>query len=360
MSRLEPLEVIQISPEIASLPKADLHLHQEVFPRLERILARQQGRQPYVWRAWAREVIETVPAGPRRLDAIYENDGALGVDRSMDNNSELFIARVADILEEEAVDGAIYVEVRFGADRLLAIPNFMDLFRQAEKRVQSRHPALRAEAIGYVEVWGNGPRDVEGNKLNACVRAAPDGLGGIDLLVRPYDATDDPEVWRTAYQWADRAASAGLGITMHVGEFGTRSIGPALRTPGLRRIGHATHAVDDPKLLQDLARSGATVECALTCNVVLGSAPSYDEHPLRRFVEHRIPVTLATDLPVHASTTIGREYAIASMIGFSATDLLAFARNAAAASFTTPMRRAELLRELEIIQTTPRGDTMTR
>ncbi len=111
---------------------------------------------------------------PRRLDAIYENDGA------------------------------IYVEVRFGADRLLAIPNFMDLFRQAEKRVQSRHPALRAEAIGYVEVWGDSPRrDVEGNKLNARVRAAPDGLAG------PYDATDDQEVWRTAYEWADRAASAG-------------------------------------------------------------------------------------------------------------------------------------------------------
>jgi hypothetical protein len=47
VSKLEPLEVIQITPEIASLPKADLHLHQEVFPRLERILARQQGRQPY-------------------------------------------------------------------------------------------------------------------------------------------------------------------------------------------------------------------------------------------------------------------------------------------------------------------------
>jgi Adenosine deaminase len=327
-----------------------LHLHQEVFPRLERILARQQGRQPYSWRAWAREVIETVPAGPRRLDAIYQNDGALGVDRSMDNNSELFIARVADILEEEAVDGAIYVEVRFGADRLLAIPNFMDLFRQAEKRVQSRHPALRAEAIGYVEVWGDDPRrDVEGNKLNACVRAAPDGLGGVDLLVRPYDATDDPEVWRTAYQWADRAASAGLGITMHAGEFGTRSIGPALRTPGLRRIGHGTHAADDPKLLQDLARSGATVECALTCNVVLGSARSYREHPLRRFVEHGIPVTLATDLPLHACTTIGREYTIASMLGFSAADLVAFTRTAVSASFTIAKRRSELLRELDIV-----------
>src|SRR5437868_479258 len=119
MSRLEPLEDIPLSPELAALAKADLHLHQEVFPRLERIDARRHGRQPYAWHAWAREVMNTVPAGPGRLDAIYQHDQTLGVDRSLDNDSELFITRVADILDEGAADGAIYVEVRFGADRLV-------------------------------------------------------------------------------------------------------------------------------------------------------------------------------------------------------------------------------------------------
>ncbi len=182
--------------------------------------------------------------------------------------------------------------------------------------------------------------------LNACLGAARDGLGGIDLLVRPYDATDDPELWATAYRWAERAASAGLGLTVHVGEFATTSIAAALRVPGLRRIGHGTHVADDPQLLDDLARSGVTVECSLTCNVVLGSATGYQDHPIRRFVQRGIPVTLATDLPMHVCTTIGQEYAIASTLSFSPDDLLTFTRNAVAAAFTTSTRRAALLREL--------------
>jgi adenosine deaminase len=54
---------------------------------------------------------------------------------------------------------------------------------------------------------------------------------------------------------------------------------------------------------------------------VLGSASSFEDHPIRRFVQHRIPVTLATDLPMHVCTAIGREEAIASMLGFSTADL---------------------------------------
>jgi adenosine deaminase len=344
----EPLVDVSATPEVAALPKADFHLHQEVFPRLERIVAHQEGREPYAWQAWARHVMNTVLADPGRLQAIYRPDHTLGVDRSLDNNPELFITRVADILTEEAADGAIYVEVRFGADRLTAMPDFMGLFREAEERVRARHPRLYAEAIGYVEVWADAERlHAEAEKLDACVRAAHDGLGGVDLLVRPYDATDDPELWRTAYRWAERAASVGLGVTVHVGEFATTSVAAALRTPGLRRIGHGTHVADDPHLLDDLARSGVTLECPLTCNVVLGSARAYEDHPIRQFAQHGIPVTLATDLPMHVCTTIGREYAIASRLGFSPDDLRLFTRNAVAASFTTSARQAALFRELE-------------
>src|SRR5712692_7371669 len=162
----EPLVDVSATPEVAALAKADLHLHQEVFPRLERIVAHRQGREPYAWQAWARHVMTTVPAGPGRLQAIYRPDQTLGVDRSLDTDPELFITRVADILAEAAADGAIYVEVRFGADRLTVLPDFMGLFRAAEERVQVRHPRLQAEAIGYVEVWADAERlQVEEEKL---------------------------------------------------------------------------------------------------------------------------------------------------------------------------------------------------
>jgi adenosine deaminase len=138
-----------------------------------------------------------------------------------------------------------------------------------------------------------------------------------------------------------------LGIAAHAGEFSTANLAAALRVPGLTRIGHATYAAHDAGLLEQLARSGITVECILSCNVVLGAVRSYEEHPLRQFVAHNIPVTLNTDDPMRVWTTVGREYALAAALGFAPAELLSFTRNAVSAAFVSPERRAALLGELD-------------
>ena len=102
----------------------------------------------------------------------------------------------------------------------------------------------------------------------------------------------------------------------------------------------------DPSLLELLAERRVTVECCPSCNVVLGAVPSYEEHPIRTLVSHGIPVTLGTDDPVQIGTTIGREYAIVSALGFSPQELLESTANGIQAAFTSPERREELLAEL--------------
>ena len=56
---------------IASLPKADLHVHQEEVARLERIVAQQQGRPAHDWRAKARRLLAKTPPGGNRIRDIY-------------------------------------------------------------------------------------------------------------------------------------------------------------------------------------------------------------------------------------------------------------------------------------------------
>jgi adenosine deaminase len=282
-----------------------------------------------------------------RLAGIYAPDVTLDLDGVSEADPDDFVARVADTLAEGAAAGAVLVEVRFGHTATPSPSDLMPLFREAERWVRERYPRLRAEAIGYLGLVGDRERlRAAERQLEACLRAAPAGLAGVDFRVDPYDTEADPALWATAYRWAERAADAGLGITVHAGEFSTANLSAALRVPGLRRLGHAVYAASDPRLLEQLAGSGATVECSLSCNVVLGAVPSYEAHPIRRFVEHGIPVTLNTDLPVHAATTIGREYAIVAALGFSPAELLGFTRNAICASFTTAERRAALLDEL--------------
>jgi adenosine deaminase len=329
---------LEIDPWLATLPKADLHVHQEQSPRIDRVLARVQGRPTYDWRGWAERLMAENAPGAARLQYIGV---VLPNTLDADAADAIFVARVADLLEEAAADGAVLVEARFGNATILR-PNFMELFCEAEHQVQQRYPQLRAEAIATLLLWLD-PEQIE-RIVAGCIHAANEGLRGIDLLYQPYDTEAD---WTAAYRIAERAAAAGLGVTAHAGEISTANIAAALRTPGLTRIGHATHAAADPGLLELLAQSGATVECSLTCNVLLGAAASYDEHPIRRFVEYGIPVALCTDNPVQVSTTIGREYAIAHTLGFTLAELLGMTRNAVQAAFTTSTRRQVLLQELD-------------
>ena len=346
LSLIEPLSEIPTAPKVAQLPKADLHVHQEWFARLDRVLARREGRAPYDWRGWAQRLMDEVPPGMPRLRRLGT---VRPVAKEQDAEPENFVARVEDLLDEAATDGAVLVEVRFGSETVLR-PGFMELFREAERRVRERHPSLRAEAVVSLLLW-YAPERVE-RLLRACLRAADEGLAGIDLLYEPYDTEAE---WETAYRVAQRAAEEGLGVSAHAGEVSTANIAAVLQVPGLTRIGHGVCAASDHRLLELVAESGVTVECCPSSNVVLGAVSSYEEHPLRRFVEVGIPVALGSDDPVQVCTTIGREYALSAALGFSAEDLLGFTRNAIRASFIPPERRERLLTELD-----DRRDTQRR
>jgi adenosine deaminase len=252
------------------------------------------------------------------------------------------VARVVHMLEEAATDGAVLVETRLGRD-MADRPDCLALFRAAERQVQAQYPRLRAAATPFVHLeW-------EAAKVERMVHTCLEWAGqkliyGVDIFNQPYETEAD---WSVAYRIAERLAGAGLGITVHVAEVAPVNVAAVLRMPGITRLGHATHAGYHPHLLDMVARSGVTVECALTCNVVLGAARSYEDHPIRRFVAAGIPVALCTDDPVQICTTIGREYAIAHALGFSTDDLLGFTRTAMRAAFIAPPQRTALLAEVD-------------
>lgn len=334
---------VPLSPPVAALPKADLHIHAETDARLDRVLAAREGRAPFDWPAWAARLIAETPAGMPRLMRLGADGGRVlprETVEALDAAPELFVARVADLLAEGASNGAVLVEVIFGAETIM-LPDFMTLFREAERQVRERFPHLRAEALIAATKPGE-ERWIE-QLLPACIAAARDGLAGLHIIPHPYDAEAD---WTPIYRWVERAADAGLGLAAHAGEFSAANIAAALDVPGLTRIGHAVHAARDPWLLEKLARSGATVECSLSCNVVLGAVETYEDYPIREMMAAGIPVTLSSDDPVRVATTIGREYAVAAALGFTPEELLAFTENGVRASFAAPGRKAEIMQAM--------------
>lgn len=333
---IDPLADIPIPAHIAEIPKADIHIHAEWSPRLDRVLARRDNRQPYDWRAWAKHLMDTEAPGSDRLRHISKPFPEL---EAADTDPQNFIARVVDILEEAANDGAILVEIRFGKD-LADRENSLSLIREAEKQVQKTHPDFRLGVIPFIYLsWNEAKLE---RIIQRYVEWAEAGLiFGADVFNQPYDVEAD---WTYAYHVAERLANAGLGITVHVAETAPVNIQSVLKTPGLTRLGHATHIGYHPHLLEQVVDSGVTIECSLSCNVILGAAPSYEEHPIRTFVDAGIPVALCSDDPVQMSTTIGREYAIAHQLGFSVDELRQFTRNSIEVAYIPTYDRDKLLK----------------
>jgi adenosine deaminase len=106
------------------------------------------------------------------------------------------------------------------------------------------------------------------------------------------------------------AAAAGLGCTVHAGEWaGPDSVRGGLGLP-VSRIGHGVRSIEDPALVEELAERGTVLEVCPTSNVVLGIYPTYEEHPLPRLRDAGVQVTLGSDDPPYFGATIGGEYAL--------------------------------------------------
>ncbi|MBI2605322.1 MAG: adenosine deaminase [Deltaproteobacteria bacterium] len=119
-----------------------------------------------------------------------------------------------------------------------------------------------------------------------------------------------------------RARDAGLHVTIHAGEAcGPESVWDALDLLGAQRIGHGISSVKDAELMKRLARDGVLLEICPTSNFVTRSIPSWDAHPLKRFLDAGIPVSLSTDDPGIFGVTLEEEYQRARrLLGLSDAD----------------------------------------
>jgi len=150
------------------------------------------------------------------------------------------------------------------------------------------------------------------------------GLGGDERVA-------GSEPFRKLYA---RAQRSGLRLTNHAGETtGPEAIWEALSI-GSERIGHALSAIQDPALLQELKARRAPLELNPTSNVRTGVCPSFADHPLRRYFDAGLLVTVNSDDPAFFGSDVANEYLLAhTEQGFSRNELRQLAANSISASF---------------------------
>ena len=149
----------------------------------------------------------------------------------------------------------------------------------------------------------------------------------------------------------DKAHNSGLRLTNHAGETtGPEAIHEALAV-GSERIGHALSAIHDPVLVAELKVRGTALELNPTSNVRTGVCASFADHPLRRYFDAGLLVTLNSDDPAFFGSDVANEYLLAhTEQAFTREELRQLAANSIRASFLPEAEKATLMAQIESLE----------
>ncbi|WP_257574135.1 adenosine deaminase [Streptomyces sp. JJ66] len=280
---------------LASLPKADLHLHLEGAMRPGTVAD-----------------LASTYAEPPPQAGCYDSFDEFqhcyrAVVKLIRTRSDLR-RLVREVVEDAAASGAVWIEPHFNprtyAPALGSAQDVLDLVLDTG-----------TSAGGHVGVgFGltlSASRNRDPRDATVLARLAADyadhgvaafGLTGDEAAIRP-------EAFSEAFAIA---RGAGLISAPHTGELaGGLSIRSTLDALSPDRIAHGVRAVEHPALVERLADERITLDVCLTSNRVLGVIKHTEEHPLRHLLDSGVPCSLGSDDPLLLKTSLLAEYQIA-------------------------------------------------
>jgi len=318
------------------LPKAELHLHLEgtVTPETLVELRQRHGKAPTLAEA----------------QALYQYDDFLGFltafkivteDLQSSDDYELITYRLMEQLKAENVLHAeVYVSVGVC---LWRNQDFNAIFEGLERGRQRGEQDFGVSLLWIFDAVRQFGADAAQSVFSLAAKYRDRNVIGIGIGGDENKAP--PELFREQYAFA---AEHGLRLTAHAGESaGPESIWGALNL-GAERIGHGLAADQDEELMEELATRQIPIEICMTSNVRTGCCTKLHDHPVRRYFDQGLMITLNSDDPAMFGSTLNQEYELARR-EFSFTDdhLRELARNSFEASFLPADKKVAFLDMLD-------------
>jgi adenosine deaminase len=182
-----------------------------------------------------------------------------------------------------------------------------------------------------------------GARMLSCINEVKQmGVIGVGIGGREYQSP--PEIFREVYE---QARKLGFKTSAHAGEAaGPASIWGAIEVLGVDRIGHATRAIEDARLVDYLAQHKLPLELCVLSNVRTAVVTGVDRHPARIYFERGIPLSINSDDPTLFGNTLVDEYlALHEQLGFSKSDILRLIEQGIETSWLAADRKKRLLGE---------------
>lgn len=317
------------------VPKVELHVHLEGAIPHEALLAliQKYGGDP---------TVPDVPALAKRFE--YKSFSQFIEAWSWKNQFlreyEDFTL-VAELTARDMAQQAIrYAEVFFSPSlfvrRGLAVQQVAQAVRAGLARVSEIEIALVADLVRDY-----GP---ESELLTLTQLKETTELGVIGIGIGGSEHDCPPAPFKRLYE---EARSAGFHTTAHAGEAaGAQSIWDAVLELRAERIGHGTRAWEDPELVQYLVDRRIPLEMCPISNVRTNVVGSLREHPIRRYFDAGIVVTVNSDDPKMFQTSLADEYRLLEQeCGWTRLEICRVILNAIESSWLSSERKASLTAE---------------
>jgi aminodeoxyfutalosine deaminase len=308
---------------IASLPKAELHLHLEgsIRPAVASALAARHGMklaEEEVGRRYAYTNFAGFLDAFKWVTSFIREPGDFAL-IAADLAEQLLKQKVA-YAEVTLSVGIMFLRQQQPEANFAAIVRATEPFEKRGLRLNWIFDAVRqfgAEAAMRV---------VQSARRCASRRIVAFGIGGDELSL----ATKE---FRGVYE---RAEEYGFHRLIHAGEIGgPEKIREAIEILGVERIGHGIAAIHDVGLMETLAERNIPLEICPTSNLRTGaldvqlgkSAATIEEHPLAEILRRGVAVTIATDDPAMFHTSLEEEYRNAWRIGLTEEEMAGVVEN---------------------------------
>ncbi|MCT9125713.1 adenosine deaminase [Cupriavidus gilardii] len=146
-----------------------------------------------------------------------------------------------------------------------------------------------------------------------------------------------------------RAKELGLHRVAHAGEEGpAHYVREALDILHVERIDHGVRAIDDPALVERLARERIALTVCPLSNQKLKVYPDLRDHSLKKLLDAGVAVTIHSDDPAYFGGYMNANWeATFDALPLDAADAHRLARNSFEASFLPPALKAEYLTEVD-------------
>ncbi|MBS2001073.1 MAG: adenosine deaminase [Cyanobacteria bacterium SZAS LIN-5] len=320
---------------IASLPKAELHLHIEGTFEPELIFKMAERNKitlPY-------DSVETLKKAYQFTDLQSFLDlyyACMNVLQTEEDFAELANAYFARASKQNVVHAEIFFDPQAHTGRGVPFRTVIDGLWSAVKDSKKNFGITTKMIMCFL-------RDLSAESaMETLDQAIPYGERIVAVGLDSAEVGNPPSKFTDVFA---KARAAGFEATAHAGEEGPAEyVWEALNLLKVKRIDHGVRSMEDPKLVQHLVETATPLTVCPLSNIKLRVFDKMKDHNIKKMLGAGLKATINSDDPAYFGGYIGENFqSITDALDLSHDQLKTLAVNSINASFLSAAERQEYL-----------------